>query len=41
MMDEEKIPWLKRFDEKDEDPAEPTNMALTDYLTMLEENEYK
>ena len=34
------IPWLKQFEEKPE-PAEPTNMDLTDYLTMLEENEYK
>ena len=43
-MDEEKIPWLKRFDEESQASSEDTKEDKTkqiDYITMLEELEFR
>ena len=43
-MDEEKIPWLKRFDEESQASSEDTKedkVKQIDYITMLEELEFR
>ena len=43
-MDEEKIPWLKRFDEEPQESSEDTEedkVKQIDYITMLEELEFR